>query len=72
MPAPQVRCTEWIILGLEENDRVIDHGSERILDHCARRQQATRSCHGLRPYSTVTDLARLRGWSTSVPMITAV
>ena len=22
-------------------------------------------------YSTVTDLARLRGWSTSVPMITA-
>lgn len=25
-----------------------------------------------RPYSTVTDLARLRGWSTSVPMKTAV
>jgi hypothetical protein len=25
-----------------------------------------------RPYSTVTDLARLRGWSTSVPIITAV
>ena len=24
-----------------------------------------------RPYSTVTDLARLRGWSTSVPMKTA-
>jgi hypothetical protein len=24
------------------------------------------------PYSTVTDLARLRGWSTSVPMKTAV
>jgi len=23
-------------------------------------------------YSTVTDFARLRGWSTSVPMITAV
>jgi hypothetical protein len=23
-------------------------------------------------YSTVTDLARLRGWSTSVPSITAV
>ena len=23
-------------------------------------------------YSTVTDLARLRGWSTSVPMMTAV
>jgi hypothetical protein len=23
-------------------------------------------------YSTVTDLARLRGWSTSVPMKTAV
>ena len=23
-------------------------------------------------YSTVTDLARLRGWSTSVPLITAV
>ena len=22
-------------------------------------------------YSTVTDLARLRGWSTSVPLITA-
>ena len=25
-----------------------------------------------RPYSTVTDLARLRGWSTSVPRSTAV
>ena len=25
-----------------------------------------------RGYSTVTDLARLRGWSTSVPMNTAV
>lgn len=24
------------------------------------------------PYSTVTDLARFRGWSTSVPMNTAV
>jgi hypothetical protein len=24
------------------------------------------------PYSTVTDFARLRGWSTSVPMMTAV
>jgi hypothetical protein len=24
------------------------------------------------PYSTVTDLARLRGWSTSVPLNTAV
>ena len=23
------------------------------------------------PYSTVTDLARLRGWSTSVPLATA-
>jgi hypothetical protein len=23
------------------------------------------------PYSTVTDFARLRGWSTSVPMNTA-
>jgi hypothetical protein len=23
-------------------------------------------------YSTVTDLARLRGWSTSVPLMTAV
>ena len=26
----------------------------------------------IRPYSTVTDFARLRGWSTSVPMNTAV
>ena len=25
-----------------------------------------------RPYSTVTDLARLRGWSTSVPRATAM
>ena len=24
------------------------------------------------PYSTVTDFARLRGWSTSLPMKTAV
>jgi hypothetical protein len=24
------------------------------------------------PYSTVTDFARLRGWSTSVPIATAV
>jgi hypothetical protein len=24
------------------------------------------------PYSTVTDFARLRGWSTSVPFTTAV
>ena len=24
------------------------------------------------PYSTVTDLARLRGWSTSVPRATAM
>ncbi len=24
------------------------------------------------PYSTVTDFARLRGWSTSVPLMTAV
>ena len=29
-------------------------------------------CHGGRSYSTVTDFARLRGWSTSVPMRTAV
>jgi hypothetical protein len=28
--------------------------------------------HKGRPYSTVTDFARLRGWSTSVPMMTAV
>ena len=27
---------------------------------------------GDRPYSTVTDLARLRDWSTSVPRMTAV
>ena len=27
---------------------------------------------GLTPYSTVTDLARLRGWSTSVPFKTAM
>jgi hypothetical protein len=26
---------------------------------------------GLRGYSTVTDFARLRGWSTSVPFSTA-
>ena len=26
----------------------------------------------LERYSTVTDFARLRGWSTSVPLITAV
>ena len=26
----------------------------------------------VRPYSTVTDFARLRGWSASLPMITAV
>lgn len=33
-------------------------------DDCAVR-------HESRGYSTVTDLARLRGWSTSVPFITA-
>ena len=27
---------------------------------------------GIMLYSTVTDLARLRGWSTSVPIMTAV
>jgi hypothetical protein len=30
-----------------------------------------RTC-GYASYSTVTDFARLRGWSTSVPMNTAV
>ena len=31
-----------------------------------------RFAHPTPPYSTVTDFARLRGWSTSVPMNTAV
>lgn len=38
-----------------------------------------RACHALSkqdakaiPYSTVTDFAKLRGWSTSVPLSTAV
>jgi len=35
-----------------------------------RAKPAIDACESL--YSTVTDLARLRGWSTSVPIKTAV
>ncbi|PAV93429.1 hypothetical protein WR25_27251 [Diploscapter pachys] len=33
--------------------------------------KAAQRSRGARAYSTVTDLARLRGWSTSVPFATA-
>ena len=39
------------------------------------RNEARERCRGMRParvdYSTVTDLARLRGWSTSSPLTVA-
>ncbi len=38
--------------------------SDLILEECGRLSES--------PYSTVTDFARLRGWSASFPMMTAV
>ena len=35
-------------------------------------KRAGKAARGSAPYSTVTLFARLRGWSTSVPFITAV
>jgi hypothetical protein len=34
--------------------------------------KAAQNFRALGPYSTVTDFARLRGWSASFPMTTAV
>ena len=41
-------------------------------DSCASRRLAVRKNMTPSGYSTVTLLARLRGWSTSVPLATAV
>ena len=52
----------------------IAHGSSvdrRMLTHAAAGANALPARGRPRRYSTVTDLARLRGWSTSVPRSTA-
>ena len=52
---------------------VLIHVGYLLLVQGARGCLAEQSCRprGWRFYSTVTDFARLRGWSTSVPMKTA-
>ena len=48
---------------------------QTILKGAAKRRLGARALRHAAPrlgaYSTVTDLARLRGWSTSVPLSTA-
>jgi hypothetical protein len=46
----------------------------RLQNACGRRQYSSHRYLDIEisAYSTVTDLARLRGWSTSVPTRTAV
>ena len=56
-------CQESDVFPLLNTFRI--HGDATIFQERAERMT-------LRNYSTVTDLARLRGWSTSVPMNTAV
>ena len=46
---------------------VVPSGTTPARDHGIGRRARARH-----PYSTVTDFARLRGWSTSVPRATAV
>src|SRR6185503_10677955 len=52
----------------------VDAELGRALGDGARREDGIGRGTGPRhaPYSTVTDLARFRGWSTSVPRATAV
>ncbi len=58
---------EWIVRNQVEPGESEHHASSQKDSH--QRTPATRSRSR---YSTVTDFARLRGWSTSVPMKTAV
>jgi hypothetical protein len=48
--------------------------NSKILEECLRALvvPVVRQAHRFAGHSTVTDFARLRGWSTSVPMKTAV
>jgi hypothetical protein len=41
-------------------------------NRCPSRIKSGTGFFGIMLYSTVTDFARFRGWSTSVPMNTAV
>ena len=51
--------------------RSVVHPPGRIALALKTSREGRRALKGRR-YSTVTDFARLRGWSTSVPMNTAV
>jgi hypothetical protein len=59
-------------------DACFDHLAAGTGDHISDfwKRPIPTSPSGMRaryyPYSTVTDFARLRGWSTSVPITTAV
>ena len=52
----------------------LDSGADILCYDCTRTERGTKRFAGAagRPYSTVTDFARLRGWSASLPMRTAV
>jgi len=53
--------------GNNASDRLSDVAEINVVPPLGRK-----STHPLSNYSTVTDLARFRGWSTLVPRITAI